>query len=96
MNTHQPSLARRLESLYRAIFLAALGAMANGVNAQTPSRYTFAVVPQFSATELHKDWAPLLARLSKDTGFTLELKVAASIPLFEASFLNAYSGERDR
>jgi phosphonate transport system substrate-binding protein len=66
--------------------------MANGVNAQPPSRYTFAVVPQFSATELHKDWAPLLARLSKDTGFTLELKVAASIPLFEASFLK---GEPD-
>jgi phosphonate transport system substrate-binding protein len=92
MNTHQPSLARRLESLYRAIFLAALGAMANGVNAQTPSRYTFAVVPQFSVIEVHKDWAPLLARLSKDTGFTLELKIATSIPLFEASFLK---GEPD-
>jgi phosphonate transport system substrate-binding protein len=74
------------------LFLILLGSMANGVNAQTPSRYTFAVVPQFSAIELHKDWAPLLARLSKDTGFTLELKIATSIPLFEASFVK---GEPD-
>ncbi len=92
MNTSHPSVMRRLECLCSALFLAALGAMANGVNAQTQTRYTFAVVPQFSATELHKDWAPLLARLSKDTGFTLELKVAPSIPLFEASFLK---GEPD-
>lgn len=65
--------------------------MVNGAIAQTPVNYTFAVVPQFSALEIHKDWAPLLARLSKDTGFTLELKIASSIPLFEASFLKGES-----
>ena len=93
MNTSQPAcLPRRLKSLFHALTLATLGAMANGADAQTPVRYSFAVVPQFSATELHKDWAPLLARLSKDTGFTLELKIATSIPLFEASFLK---GEPD-
>ena len=56
-------------------------------HAQTPERYTFAVVPQFSISELHKDWAPLLQRLTKDTGLTLELKIAPSIPKFEAEFL---------
>ena len=49
--------------------------------------FTFAVVPQFSTAELHKDWAPLLQRLSKDTGLTFELKLAPSIPKFEADFL---------
>jgi phosphonate transport system substrate-binding protein len=68
------------------------GLVAGGVAAQTPAKYSFAVVPQYSAIELHKDWAPLLARLSKDTGVTLELKIAASIPLFEASFMK---GEPD-
>jgi len=66
--------------------------MALNATAQTPAKYSFAVVPQYSAIELHKDWAPLLARLAKDTGFTLELKIAASIPLFETSFLK---GEPD-
>lgn len=56
-------------------------------NAQTPKRYSFAVVPQFSAAELHKDWAPLLQRLGKDTGLVLELEIAPSIPKFEAEFL---------
>ncbi len=92
MNATQPAIVRRLANLCRLFFLILLGSMANGVNAQTPSRYTFAVVPQFSAIEVHKDWAPLLARLSKDTGFTLELKIATSIPLFEASFVK---GEPD-
>ena len=60
--------------------------------AAEPIKYSFSVVPQYSAIELHKDWAPLLARLSKDTGFALELKITTSIPLFEASFLK---GEPD-
>ena len=71
--------------------LVALSATAQ-TPAATPTKYSFSVVPQYSAIELHKDWAPLLARLSKDTGFALELKIAASIPLFEAGFLK---GEPD-
>ena len=58
-----------------------------GVPARAAERYTFSVVPQFSAAELHKDWAPLIQRLSKDTGLVLELKLATSIPKFEAEFL---------
>ena len=92
MNTRKPFSLQRLANLCRALCLTALGSMATGVTAQTPVRYTFSVVPQYSAIELHKDWAPLLARLSKDTGFTLELIVATSIPLFEASFIK---GEPD-
>ena len=50
-------------------------------------RFTFSVVPQFSTAELHKDWAPLLQRLSKDTGLNFELRLLPSIPKFEADFL---------
>jgi ABC-type phosphate/phosphonate transport system substrate-binding protein len=79
-----------LSLYYRNILLWCLGSvlLASGAVAQTavPVKYSFSVVPQFSAIELHKNWTPFLARLSKDTGFTLELKIMTSIPLFEASF----------
>lgn len=55
--------------------------------AQSPTKYSFWVVPQFSAIELSKDWGPLLQRLSKDTGAELELKLATTIPRFEQEFL---------
>lgn len=56
-------------------------------SAQTPPKYSFAVVPQYSALELHKDWAPVLQRISRETGVVLELKIASSIPKFETEFL---------
>jgi phosphonate transport system substrate-binding protein len=56
-------------------------------HAQPANKYSFWVVPQFSATELSKDWGPLLQRLSKDTGVELELKLAPTIPKFEQEFL---------
>lgn len=55
--------------------------------AQTLAKYTFSVVPQYSLIELHKDWSPLLQRISLETGVAFELKVAASIPRFEADFM---------
>lgn len=59
---------------------------ATGASAQTPAKYRFEVVPQYNATDLHKDWLPLLARISRDTGITLELKLSPSIPKFEDEF----------
>ena len=49
--------------------------------------YSVMVVPQVPASELMRDWTPLLARLSQLTGCTLVLKLAASIPLFETELL---------
>lgn len=92
MNATTPPVSRRLATLCGPLLLAALAAVGNGAAAQTPAKYTFAVVPQYSALEIHKDWAPLLTRLAKETGFALELKIAGTIPLFEASFLK---GEPD-
>lgn len=57
-------------------------------SAQSPLKYSFSVVPQFSPTQLHREWAPVLARLSHEAGLNLELKISPSIPLFEADFLN--------
>lgn len=76
----RPALLRRL---CIAVFLCGGGT----VFAQSPLKYSFAVVPQYNPTQLHREWAPLLARLSQDAGITLELKVSPSIPLFEAEFL---------
>ena len=56
-------------------------------SARSPLKYSFAVVPQLAPTELHREWAPVLARLSRDAGMTLELKVIPTIAQFEAAFL---------
>ena len=47
------------------------------------------IVPQFQAAELHRDWLPLLERVSRDTGIALNLKLAPTIPRFEADLLGA-------
>ena len=54
--------------------------------------YTVAVVPQFPASVIQRDWTPLLARLGKDIGVRFELKLYSSIPEFEKGFL---AGEPD-
>ena len=76
----------RPELLWRLCFAMLLGS-AGAASAQSPLKYSVSVVPQFSPTQLHQEWAPVLARLSQDTGMTLELKVSPTIPLFEAEFL---------
>jgi len=57
-----------------------------------PRAMTVAVVPQFRAEEIHRVWAPLLARVAQETGQPLTLVVAANIPAFERSML---AGEPD-
>lgn len=51
------------------------------------AKYTVAVVPQFPAVEIHRNWAPLLAELSERTGHEFVLTQFKTIPEFEASFL---------
>lgn len=45
--------------------------------------YSVAVVPQFSAVEIHRTWAPILNRLGEELGVGFELRVARDIPSFE-------------
>lgn len=58
----------------------------------TPERnsYSLSVVPQFPASEIHRDWTPLLERLTKDTGITLSMTLSANIPRFEADLLEGH------
>lgn len=68
----------------RALLLAL--SLAFGMPAQGDEVYELTVVPQFSATEIHRDWQPLLERLQAMTGLRLKLRHARSIPEFEADF----------
>lgn len=54
--------------------------------------YVFAVVPQFTPEEIHRHWRPVLDELGRRTGNEFRLKIHASIPEFERSFLQ---GEPD-
>jgi phosphonate transport system substrate-binding protein len=54
--------------------------------------YSIAVVPQFRAEEIHRDWTPVLDRLRAATGASFSLRIAGDIPTFEESLL---SGEPD-
>jgi len=61
--------------------------LAGSVAAQQPvATYTFSVVPQYSPAQLHREWFPVIERISRESGIRLELKIAASIPKFEAEF----------
>lgn len=57
-----------------------------------PRVMTVTVVPQFRAEEIHRIWAPLLARVTQETGQPLTLVVPSSIPAFERAML---AGEPD-
>lgn len=51
-----------------------------------PPAYTVSVVPQFQAVEISRVWAPVLERVGREAGVTLQLKVAKDIPSFEDDF----------
>ncbi|MFA7279931.1 MAG: phosphate/phosphite/phosphonate ABC transporter substrate-binding protein [Sterolibacterium sp.] len=67
--------------------LAIGGAGTRAAETQQPvTTYTFSVVPQYAPAQLHREWFPLIDRISRESGVKLELKIAASIPKFEAEF----------
>jgi phosphonate transport system substrate-binding protein len=49
--------------------------------------FSFAVVPQFPATEIRRDWQPLFERLREMTGIEFKLQFSRSISDFEQDFL---------
>ena len=72
--------------LWLALF--SLAAIAQAQPAAEAARgLTVAVVPQFTALQIHKDWTPFLERVSRDSGVALTLKSYQSIPAFEADLL---------
>ena len=50
--------------------------------------YSLAVVPQFTPSEVHRNWSPIVEKLSRATGRQLEIKIYPSIQKFETAFLN--------
>lgn len=83
------------ESMWSAaIRLVLLCVAAGAAAAAEPGKtsYTLAVVPQFRAEEIHRDWTPVLERLRVATGASFSLRIAADIPKFEESVL---AGEPD-
>ncbi len=63
-----------------------------GLGANAAQTLSVAVVPQFPAEQIFRDWTPVLKEVSRLTGLDLKLKSYASIPEFEAAFLK---GEPD-
>ena len=56
--------------------------------AQEKKVYSLAVVPQFTPSEVHRNWSPIVEKLSRATGRQIEIKIYPSIPKFETAFLN--------
>jgi phosphonate transport system substrate-binding protein len=61
-------------------------------SAATAKTYTISVVPQYNVVQLHTEWAPLIARISRESGVALHLVFAKTIPQFETSVV---AGEPD-
>lgn len=59
----------------------------NSLTASAETIYTIGVVPQFEAKKLRKIWKPILKQLEQQTGLTLKLRGAPTIPAFEKEFL---------
>ena len=84
-------MKRRAFSAAVGLTLGPIAALAASAKVE-PRVMTVAVVPQFRAEEIHRVWAPLLARVAQETGQPLTLVVPSSIPAFERAML---AGEPD-
>jgi phosphonate transport system substrate-binding protein len=80
----------RKNSLF--FLFSALVSLLSCSSAGAEQTYTFSVVPQFNAVQLHTEWLPVINRISQETGIKLELVLAPSIPKFERTLLK---GEPD-
>lgn len=62
---------------------SALGISFNAHSENTPVRLSFGITPQKTASEVAKDWVPVLKYLADKTGYALEFETAKDIPTFE-------------
>lgn len=75
----------------RRLFLRAwVGAVALALwmaYAQTDAKaLTLAVVPQFQAADVHRNWTPVIERIKQVTGLNVVLHITKDIPTFEDEF----------
>jgi len=73
-------------NLIRSLSVVILAFYATISHAETAGTYTFSVVPQFKPAQLQREWAPVLERISNETGLKLKLVIAPTIPKFETEF----------
>jgi phosphonate transport system substrate-binding protein len=82
--------------IFHLFFIFWLSVLSQTLHAQsvqnTAKKLTVGVVPQFSASEIARNWLPFLTELSAASDTVLELKAFPSIPQFEKAFL---AGETD-
>ena len=81
-----------MNALWKICALVGFGLAAALTAAADAGKYSIAVVPQYPAVAIHRDWTPVLERLKKETGYSFSLSIAPSIPAFEESVL---AGEPD-
>ncbi|MBI1864789.1 MAG: phosphate/phosphite/phosphonate ABC transporter substrate-binding protein [Nitrospirae bacterium] len=84
MSAQPPFRAFRLVSVGLFLFACLGPSPAGGGEAD---RYTLAVVPRTTPIAVHRDWAPLAERLSRETRLSIRLKVYQSYEEFDADLL---------
>jgi phosphonate transport system substrate-binding protein len=77
-----------MKKLLHSVLLAVLGCVLWNIAAAQNSdkTYTVAVVPQYSSTQVYRDWTPLLAQLELTTGYHFQLRVYHDFYRFETEF----------
>lgn len=73
---------------FQSLLLVVLGCLQWNIAAAatTEKNLTLAIVPQFSSTQVYRDWSPILAKLQESTGLQFELKVYEDFARFESDF----------
>lgn len=66
--------------MYKLIIIFVISLFSSCLLAQS---YTFAVVPQHATSKIFRQWQPVMALLSKDTGNEFEIVTSKDIPSFE-------------
>lgn len=86
----------KIKATLLVLLLAGFTSFSHAAEDQT---YVFTVVPQFKPAQLHKEWSPILARITRETGIKLKLNIPSSNPKFESelskglpdfAFMNPY------
>lgn len=67
----------------RLVFALLILAAVTAASAKTRASYVLAVIPSAPPVTMHTLWAPLAERLSRDTGFDINLKVYEKMSDFE-------------
>lgn len=72
-----------VRKLYLFLFIIVLASPSLWASEGEPTKLTFGIVPQQSATKLARLWTPILKYLSQETQLKIRFKTAKDIPIFE-------------